>query len=184
MHKSVNWTFIHNLQLLILIGLFSGNHVFAIPKELSCRFIESVNITDGALQPNQSIIYDGVEFTTDDYAQVDYVLNYGEQHVSAEPHIRGCLCNRKKCIRLCCPYGQVMRVQNGTKSCVGHDKASSLHTEILHQDNENEPAKFGGRFSFVDDRPCEKFYMADDDAIEMTHVRIKRDHFVNSQSCI
>lgn len=166
MRKSVNWTFIHNLQLLILIGLFSGNHVIAIPNELPCPFSDSVNITEGALQPNQSIIYDGVEFTTADYARVDYILDIGVERISAESHIRGCLCNRKPCIRLCCPYGQVLSVRNATRLCVAHD---GFEAELLHQNFTNEPTKLGEQFSFVAGRQCEHMYMADDD-IQITHV--------------
>lgn len=175
MRKSVNWNFIQNLQLLILIGLFSGNHlVIAISKKLPCSFVDSINITDGALQPNKSIIYDGVEFTTDDYAQVDYVLNNGVERASAKSHIRGCLCNRKPCIRFCCPYGSGSVARNGTKLCVVRD---GFDAEIHRQNITKEPVKLGDHFSFVNNKQCEHMYKADD-AIQITDVRMQ-DHIIS-----
>lgn len=100
MRKSVNWTSIHHLQLLIGIGLLNGYYVIATSNELPCQFIDSIDISEGALQPNQSIVYDGVEFTPADYAEVDYDLINGVERISTQPYARGCLCNRKPCIRV------------------------------------------------------------------------------------
>lgn len=100
MRKSVNWTFSHHLQLLVVIGLFNGYHVIAISSELPCRFIDSIDISGGAKQLNLSIIYDGVEFTPADYAEMDHDLINGTEQIAAQAHIRGCLCNRKPCIRV------------------------------------------------------------------------------------
>lgn len=100
MRKSVNWTFIHHLQLLIVFGLLSGYHAKTISNKLPCKFIDSIDISDGVVQSNQSIIYDGVEFTPADYAEMDRVLNKKGEEIPAKPHTRGCLCNRKPCIRV------------------------------------------------------------------------------------
>lgn len=92
MRKGVNWTTAEFLQLLIVTGLLNGYHAIA---ELPCRFVDSIDISEGALQLNQSIIFDGVEFTPADYAKVDH-----DSINETEPHTRGCLCNRKPCIRV------------------------------------------------------------------------------------
>lgn len=178
MRKSINWTFVHNLQLLTLIGLLSGNYVIAISKELPCQFLESINITDGALQSNQSIIYAGDEFTPADYAQVDYILDRGVVRISADTHIRGCLCNRKPCIRFCCPYGSSIPargIHNASRTCVSYDEANRLDAEILHQNNTKESVKLGNRFSIVNnnDYPCKQLYIGEPD-YQITHVRTRK----------
>lgn len=174
MRKCINWTFIHNLQLLMLIGLLSGNYA----EELPCKFLDSINITDGAVQPNKSIIYDGVEFSPADYAQVDYTLNRGVVRISAESHIRGCLCNRRPCVRFCCPYGTSLRASgpynNSSRTCVSYDEANRLDTEILHQNNTKESVKLGNHFSLVNDNsPCQHMYIGEDD-FQITHVRMRQ----------
>lgn len=168
MRESDNWTFIYNWKLLILVGLLCGNHVIAISTELPCQFLDSINITDGAFQPNQSIVYDGVEFTATDYAEVDYILNRGVERITVESHIRGCLCNRKPCIRFCCPFESVLQIRNASKTCV----SNRLDHEILHQNGTKQSVQLGDHFSFINnDYPCEHLYVGDTD-FQITHVSI------------
>lgn len=176
-------------KLLILIGLFGGNHVIiALSNELPCQFFDSINITDGAFQQqNQSIIYDGVEFIPADYAQIDYVLDRGVEFVPAEPHIRGCLCNRKPCIRFCCPFGSVLGIRNVSKTCVSQEQAANhINHRIAHQNNTMQSAELDDQVSIVNNNyPCQKMYVGDRD-FHITHVcmRMKCDliflHFKRS----
>lgn len=170
MLESDNWTFIHHLQLLIVIGSLSGlnGQDDEIANRLPCKYIDSIDISDGELQPNQSIVYDGVEFTPADYAKEDYDGDAGDQIIPQQSHIRGCLCNRKPCIRFCCPHGQVARVRNSTKQCEPHDDAHRFDTELLQNNTK--------KFAFVNNKPCDVMYKAKD-AIQMTNVRTNASAF-------
>lgn len=169
MHESANWIIICSFKLLISIGLFGGYRVSALSTELPCQFLDSINITDGSLQQNKSMIYDGVEFTAADYAQVDYTLNRGVERIPAESHIRGCLCNRKPCIRFCCPFGSVLGIRNASKTCVSYEAANH---EILHR-NETKELKNLGDFSLINENyPCQRMYVGDTD-FQITHVSMK-----------
>ena len=99
-----------NIWLILLNGIIS-----VYSTNLPCHYFDSINITDGIWQqpsPQQqyqnrkSIIFDGIEFRSNQYAIVDYTEDDGMRNVS-EPHLRGCLCNMKPCYRLCCSNEQI-----------------------------------------------------------------------------
>lgn len=170
MRESVNWVHIRNILRLFILLSWAHVHVIALSNELPCQLLDSINITDGALQSNQSIIYDGTEFTPADYAQIDYISDRGEERISAESHIRGCLCNRKPCIRFCCPFDSVVGVRNGSKTCVSSEEANRFDTEIIHQNDTKQSVKLGQQFSFVNgNNPCKHMYFGDTD-FQITHV--------------
>lgn len=149
-------------RLLFLIG-FSMNwsRVFSRPTEFPCNFFDSVNITDGRKLKNQSIIFDGIEYPKWQYAEFDYIINNGIDRSSVHPHIRGCLCNRKPCLRLCCPLGTFSTAKNGREECRPNDRARELEGEILDRNNKTEHVKFDQVLSIVDDMPCRGVFSAD-----------------------
>lgn len=103
-------------------------------------------------------------------AEVDYVLERGVR-IAAKPHMRGCLCNRRPCIRFCCRFGSVQQIQNETKTCVSNEHVNRLDTDIVHENNTKQSVKLGDHFSFVNDNPCKKLYIGDSE-FQISHVRI------------
>lgn len=102
----------HILITILIIVIFIAVVVvlkhFALnpADELPCKYFESINITDGVAQPNGDIIYKNIVYSTDQYAEVNTVLSYDSdsvgEFIKVSPYYRGCLCNRKKCMRICC----------------------------------------------------------------------------------
>lgn len=130
--------------------------------ELPCHFLDSINITAGVLQPDNSIIFGGTTFNENHYSRIDYVLDNGTQPIPAEPHLRGCLCDIKPCIRLCCEYGSIhQRIPGSGVRCQKQDTPvkfeSDIHVESPHVTTLLENHYFG----YVHDRPCNKFYIAE-----------------------
>lgn len=91
------------LQAIILIGLVRAcsSSAFSLNSELPCDFSDSINITDGILYSNNSIIFDDLEFPLGQYVKLDHTLVNGIAPVTVTPYTRGCICNRMPCIRLC-----------------------------------------------------------------------------------
>lgn len=81
--------------LILLIGLISVNQsvAFLLSRDLPCRFLDSVNITDGIKQDDGSIIFRGTRIPRNQYAKINYIFENGTKHVQVDPHTRGCLCN-------------------------------------------------------------------------------------------
>lgn len=158
--------------LAIVIFLLSVNwmHASSLSPDLPCEFLDSINITAGVKQANGSILFDGILFPIDEIAEVDYSLENGKEHISVKPHIRGCLCQIQPCFRLCCPHGSFKQYGNGSKSCLLHEAAHNLEHEIVDTNNQTQTVKLHEHFKYVDHRPCEEFYYADE--YQITHVMI------------
>lgn len=168
--RIANWTRTVNMRLAILIGLtMNWNNVFALPNDLPCHFLDSVNITDGTLQPNRSIIYNGIEFPESQYLKINHDLDTKSDRHEVAPYYRGCLCNRMPCMRLCCPHGTIFKIEDHRKQCLPHEEAKNLEGKILDQNDQTIHTKFNRHFAFVADSPCSRAYIADDD-FTITHV--------------
>lgn len=166
------------LLIIVLIGLMSMDRGdgLSIDHELPCNFLDSINITGGAVQPDNSIIFGDTRFTENQYSRIDYVIDNGTNQVPVEPYLRGCLCNIKPCIRLCCPYGTIhVRLSNGEKGCRQHEAATEFEREIHAENSYVKTLLENHYFGYVDDRPCNKFYLAEN--YTMTHVMIQPIEF-------
>lgn len=173
MRGSTNWIFNLNVRLLCLIGclfVFPSN-IESQSNKLPCNFTDSVNITAGTFLPNKAILFNDVEFAEEQYAELNYIESNDGIKVSVDPHIRGCLCDRKSCLRLCCPLGSLLEIKNRTSVCTPNEVAMNLEHEIIDRNNASILAKLDQHFSIVDSRPCKKVYDGDID-YQITHVSI------------
>lgn len=73
---------------------------------LPCPEVLTEDITIGTKLKNGSILWDGITFDKDKF----YVKKNGER-----TQIRGCVCEYRKCIRKCCPWGEAYPM--GEKKC-------------------------------------------------------------------
>lgn len=152
------------VRLLLLIGsLMIRNCVFCRSVELPCKFLDTVNITEGHKVNNESILFEGIEYPNGQYAEFDYIENNETDHTSVEPHIRGCLCNRKPCMRICCPLGTVSGKTNGRDVCRPNDAATELEGDFLDGDNHMIHVKYNQVLSIVDHKPCDEVDLVEGD---------------------
>lgn len=173
MRGSANWMRIINMPLFLLIGLLLINwpNVNAQTNELPCDFLDSVNITGGIYQSDNSILFDGIEFSVEQYAELNYTLDRGTKTIPVESYIRGCLCDRVLCVRLCCPLGTANRRTKGGLNCVPHDDANDLDHDIIDENNATIPTQIDQFFSITHSLPCKMMYISDND-FQITHVII------------
>lgn len=151
------------LTAIVAICCVRQAQAFFLSPDLPCEFLESINITAGVRHTNKSIVYQGVEYPKNQYAEVNYILENGSEKIPTTPYFRGCLCNIKKCIRLCCPYGQIVDITIKVgKKCRVHESAKNFETEIQHENNQVSTVALDDHFSYVDDRPCKSFYEAEE----------------------
>ncbi|XP_018327207.1 G-protein coupled receptor Mth isoform X5 [Agrilus planipennis] len=81
-------------------------YITAVSAENPCSEEFSVDISDGIVSQDNSIVKDGVTYSAGQY----YYYN--------STNIRGCVCEVKKCIRKCCPIGEYMT----NKTCLPTDQ--------------------------------------------------------------
>lgn len=123
---------------------------------LPCDFQDSMNITNGILQSDGAIIFNGTKYSKEQFAEIDYIVVNESKREAVEPHFRGCPCNVRPCIRLCCPLGQF--IDNKTLRpglilqqipCYNHPRAKDYQSEVFDQNHQSEVVKLDDRFSFA-----------------------------------
>lgn len=156
--------------IFILIGLLSL-HLTTAFDELPCHFLDSINITGGIRYlHDDSIRFNDIIYPKNQYAQINYVLQDGTDKATVDPYIRGCICNIKPCLRLCCPLGSLFTLTDiETTVCTDHDKARNFQAEVLHENNEVKVVPLENYFTYVEGHPCKFLYAVDD--YNLTHVR-------------
>lgn len=149
------------IGIIVLLLLIHSNEN---DDRLPCQYLDSINITDGIRQPDDSIQFNGMTFTKDQYARVDYVLENGTTYRMVAPYIRGCVCSLKSCVRLCCPLGSYYQ----NRSCHRHNDVRHLETQILDENKQTKSIVLDSRFAYVSDRSCNRRYIADE--FQIVHV--------------
>lgn len=124
-----------------------------------CNFLDTINITNGVHQPNESIIYDETEYPKEQYASWNYILE-NEIRRPVKTHIRGCICNLMPCIRLCCPFGYSHEFHNDSHGCDENGKAKDFLSEIIDPSNGAYYTKVNQQFGIVDRLPCKGVFPA------------------------
>lgn len=156
--------------LIILIGMMSMRLGVALDV-LPCHFHDSINITDGIWSPkDETIEFNNVIYQKNEYGKIDYVLDNDMENVTVDPYIRGCICNIKRCLRLCCPLGTVNKRENRTTVCREHEKARDIQAKVLHENDKIEVVPLSRYFTYVEGHPCQFLYRDHD--FQITHVRI------------
>lgn len=155
-----------SIILIILIGVVSIDC-----SKLPCYFFDSINITDGIHQPNGSILFDGIEFSYDQYAVLSYIIDNGERKPS-KPHFRGCLCNIKPCFRLCCSDKLIKYTTiNLDDNC--NEELTQMEGEVF-----DEKHKFINLFLAeqpinVKNKTCKQFYIEEEIRLKIKNVSQK-----------
>lgn len=147
---------------------------------LPCHYFDSTNITDGIIYSNGSVIFDFMEFPIGTYANVTYKIenklikpfpgcNYKENYYKynlVSSYRRGCVCNRKPCIRFCCkkPY-QIFA--NG--KCVnGNDK--NVQLPILNKMGKQFSGYLKEHFYYVNRKTCSEPTMTNNVLIDVVQI--------------
>lgn len=139
--------------LIVITQLISIN-CERLNNQLPCDFLDSINITDGIHRNDQSITFNNITFTRDQYGYVN-------ENGTDRSYPRGCICNLKQCVRLCCSYGEIL-TSDPQKRCQPHYKATDFEDEVLTDDETTKNQFKNKRFSYVHDRPCIQVISADD----------------------
>lgn len=160
--------------LFVIIGMMAVNwsSAFLLARELPCQYLDSVNITAGAQQKDGSIMYNGIRFTKDQYTKINYILENGHERVTVPPYLRGCLCNHRACIRLCCPVGSFFdpEITEGRK-CRRNESAHQFESDVFDvKRNKVDRVILDQHFAYVDDKPCNRVYLAG--GYNLTNVRM------------
>ncbi|XP_017021876.1 probable G-protein coupled receptor Mth-like 6 [Drosophila kikkawai] len=69
-----------------------------------CHFLETVNITSSLRLQNGSYMYQDIEIPEYLTGQYDYITTELDYNETVKSHLRGCVCQLKPCIWICCRF--------------------------------------------------------------------------------
>lgn len=84
---------------------------FSINQNMPCSPYDTINITAGIKNSDDSITYDGVTYNKSEYRTYDYICNTDLHKIRVENHIRACICSHRICVRSCCQKDEIL--ENG-----------------------------------------------------------------------
>lgn len=159
---SVNWFASDAVKLwIIILSCLLWSNATPIDSELPCDYVESINISDGFIHSNQSITFDGIVFSTKQYANISYVIEKGKRIATQKPYAMGCICQIKKCIQLCCPLGTFTNISieelDPKNMCNNHYVESMNPKQIMDIKMHPFKSKPTDDFKYFENLPCENF---------------------------
>ncbi|CAD7002685.1 unnamed protein product [Ceratitis capitata] len=95
----------HTYTLLrcgVLFILCCNTNINALSDIPNCVFEDTVNLTANTRFINGSYVYEDVLVPPALIGEYDYIELYGGVRKQVAPHIRGCVCRIKKCVKFCC----------------------------------------------------------------------------------
>ncbi|XP_055702005.1 G-protein coupled receptor Mth2-like isoform X3 [Phlebotomus papatasi] len=128
------------------------------PPGMPCSFFDTVNITDGIQDADGNIVFDGITYPPNLYAEYDYELVNKTTKYPMEPHLRGCICRVKNCIKYCCPKRQI----SYNRECIESNDNSAVIVDVIEEDgNVTNSVDVEKRFGVVYGKPCSSMYSLD-----------------------
>ncbi|XP_049313754.1 G-protein coupled receptor Mth2 [Bactrocera dorsalis] len=106
-----------HLMVFFVIYLLNCHGVLSnIP---NCAFEDTVNITAGQKFPNGTYSYEDLLVPSHLIGYYTYIELFGGERKPVEQHLRGCVCQLKRCIKFCCdPRAEMHRLdENSPAKC-------------------------------------------------------------------
>jgi hypothetical protein len=144
------------LVLFSIIACINANEDQIIVNEynITCDIRDTINITDGVRIDNDRIEYNGLIYEKEMYDEFDFIYKNYSYKINVEPHLRGCVCELKKCIRVC-------RFCDDDEDTKGTCVKTSILT-VPTEDNEIEEISLdnlNSKYAVVEGKRCEKMIM-------------------------
>lgn len=137
---------LYRLLVTFLIIGCKANHL--VQMQSPCNFLDTINITSENIDQNGNYHLKGVVLKKEMFASYNYIVKNLTQIVQVEPHIRGCICDLKPCIRLCCT-----RDESNSSDCIQSNKLI-----VPTHDEDEEIDLTSDHYGVLVGRPCAKMY--------------------------
>ncbi|XP_011179740.2 G-protein coupled receptor Mth2 isoform X2 [Zeugodacus cucurbitae] len=83
----------------------------------NCTFADTVNITDSQLLVNGSYNFEGLSVPPHLTGYYEYIELFGGTHEFVAKHLRGCVCQLKRCVKFCChPRANMYRLTKNSRA--------------------------------------------------------------------
>lgn len=138
---NMNWRIFYLFVIVINTSVSKNLH-----HELPCAFLKSVNITGGATQLDDSIIFENIRFTQ--YANITYTFENGKKRHEKSPYTRGCIPEDKAFIRLYCDFDV------NPQDCPSYQNVRNLQHAVNFGESNQTILTLDQQFGYIFDQPC------------------------------
>lgn len=135
-----------------------------------CPYENTVNLTNHQRYENGSYLYEGLIIPPEKQQFYDYRLNLLREKESAPLHLRGCVCEKRPCLKLCCEKDEYFDYTGNTSKCekITSDMNVSWELPLLLQSGKSEMKNIFKHFTTQVVVTCEQqdnLYAIDNDWI-------------------
>lgn len=131
-----------------------------ISLQIDCNYFNTINITNGRQNSDESITYNNIKYLKGTYQKYNYIYVNQTIRLNVDEHIRGCVCDYKFCINVCCDYGESINIRelNGNLSelkfqCQFSDDLNQNELKIAVEENHihdiYDSRLYEARFNFI-----------------------------------
>lgn len=120
---------------------------FGYANAISCDVRDTINVSSGTLDFDGNLHHNGLIYKNNQFAKFDFIYANYSSKLRVQPHLRGCICELKNCLRICrfCD-------ENDELSCV---KSNKLLLPIDGDENEMKEISIkDDKFGVVEGDPC------------------------------
>lgn len=124
--------------------------------EEKCDFEDTVNLTNYDRYENGSYLYRGILIPPEKQSFYDYELKFLGVKKSVPVHLRGCACDEKPCVKLCCAEDEYL---NTTGICQKISEATEVRWDLFVGFNTTGEGKLVNIFEHFTTQtglPCDK----------------------------
>ncbi|XP_055913701.1 G-protein coupled receptor Mth2-like [Eupeodes corollae] len=123
-------------------------------KEAPCAYNETVSLEYSERLENGSYLYDNIIVPAEKTGFYDYEIAIGNTKTPADVHVRGCVCELRTCISVCCPPDY--EFHNGT--CIESPFEIDPLIDITNKEGKTIKVNISRQFAIQYTRPCEGLF--------------------------
>lgn len=129
--------------------------------EENCKFADTVDLTGRQRFENGTYRYDDMLIPLEQQAYFDYQLKFMGEKITVPKHVRGCVCKKRPCTKLCCPRDHFF--SESTKRCEQITPAMNVswQVEVISDANTIETVNILETFTTPIGLPCNDIEPAD-----------------------
>lgn len=123
---------------------------FAYANAINCHLRDTINVSSGTIDDNGRLVHNGLIYDKEQFAKFSDIYKDFTNIEKVEPHLRGCVCELKKCLRVC----RFCNENEPTEQCVSTKKLLMPNDEEISLENTSE-------FAVIEGKPCKVMYIMD-----------------------
>ncbi|XP_065360014.1 G-protein coupled receptor Mth2-like [Calliphora vicina] len=106
-----------SIYLALLTCQLYNNVPATSGQDEKCPFENTVNLTDQHKYENGSYVYEGILIPPEKQQLYDYHLKFLKARETVPEHLRGCVCEDRPCVKLCCKVDEYFEDTGNKSKC-------------------------------------------------------------------